>query len=129
MNKEDFKILLGSYGANLMRWPEILRNAAAPLFAQFPALVEDAAAVDGLLNSYKLSDIRPDFLDEVIAATHVAHNDNNAVWKRIAMLSACAFIGFWCGNVSLQVETNYASQENSMKPLLLGTTKLSEVML
>ena len=134
MNKKDFKILLGSYGTDLMRWPESLRNVAAPLFVQYPALVEDAAALDALLDSYTLADIRPELLEEVMEAATIPNNDNipialRSVWAKIAMLSACAVIGFWCGSASLKNETIYTAKESSMKPMLLGPTKLSEVIL
>jgi hypothetical protein len=134
MNREDFKILLGSYGADILRWPEGLQNSAVPLFARYPELVADATAMDALLDSYTVADISPEFLETVIQVAHGAQNDNSplglrAVWARVSLLAACVVIGFWCGSASLGVETHYAASENSMKPLLLGPTKLSEVML
>ncbi len=128
MNKEDFKILLGSYGADLMRWPESVRDSAIPLFAHYPALVEEAAEMDALLDGYPLEPVGPEVLRAVMAGALAAENDNQPPrWAQLAMLTACAIFGFWCGNVSLSA--GMPKGDAAMKSMLLGPTKLSEVML
>lgn len=138
MNSEDFKILLGSYGADLMRWPKELHEKAAPLFAKHKEWVEEAEAMDALLDRSHVQDIGAELLEQVMDAAFNPishHNDNDLptalkpVWARVSFAAVLAAIGFWCGSASLTHEAAYAAKEPTAKPMLLGPTKMSEVLL
>ena len=132
MNKEDFKILVNSYGSDILRWPEALRDAAVPLFVECATITQEAAALDALLDGYKVEDASTTLSNKILRAAH--DNDNMPVifrsfWAKASMMAACAIIGFYVGSISIQTDTKYVANESGMKPLLLGPTKLSEVML
>lgn len=68
MNKEDFKILVNSYGSDILRWPEALRDQAAPMFAKHKELVADAAELDALLDAYRVEDVSSKLLERIMVA-------------------------------------------------------------
>jgi hypothetical protein len=135
MNSEDFKILLGSYGADLMRWPKELHEKAAPLFLKHSEWVEEAEAMDALLDRSHVDSANQELLDRITSAAWLHDNDNilpkvlKPLWARSGVAAALAAIGFWCGSVSLPHEAAYAAKEPTAKPMLIGPTRMSEVML
>lgn len=132
MNREDFKILVNSYGTDIIRWPLQLRSLGAPMFSEYPSLVEEAAGIDALLDKYQVDDANDELLETILRAAY--DNDNRPLmlrsfWMKAGMMAMCAVFGFYCGSFSLQTDTKTMATVSSMKPMLLGPTKLSEVML
>ena len=133
MTKKEFETLLKTYGSNVTLWPEDLQALAKHLFKQYPEIVKTEQKIDKLLSKYKVKDLSVGFCEVVLNLANLPSNDNIPVksqfyWKKMAIILVFAIIGFWCGASDIKLKGS-SFQNDNMKTMLFGTTKLKEVIL
>jgi len=101
MDRQRFDHLLEAYGADFARWPADEREAAAAFaVAHAPALADalnDARALDCVLDSRRVAGDAPELLSARILAAHKRQRSGSFDWRAAAALAACAVFGVAVG--------------------------------
>jgi hypothetical protein len=83
MNLDRLEQIVDSYGANPQHWPEAERSAAISLCessGEAKALVDEAAALDNLLNQFQVDTVDPAIMQGILAATSQTVLDQIVDW-------------------------------------------------
>jgi hypothetical protein len=111
MSPERFRMLLQSHGADLRRWPEADRRAAAALTpserAELQQAVADAVQLDGWLDSHDVAEPGALLMQRIVAGAEIATPAKAALprpiaaWpQRASALAAIGLVGSLAGSLA-----------------------------